>query len=382
MSRFVEGRVLLAALTFFGCEVSTASPWHVVRVGNESLGEIAVRTHVSVERLQAMNGLKDDVVRWETGLLVPENEVTRALPVWEPPMPAPGWETCDAVEWVPAVDAPQPDRCAHRTCAGEVCLCQSTEDEPSGEFRFGVATWKTELWPMNPTLRHARVDLDGDGKPESVVSVRFAVGNGLGLESWNHTVISKGRPVATFSSVDYGLSYVRQAKGCALMAVRVEDQRDQLRGWGLYWVARLHVLQGEAMRAVGPDVARRYTFRFADQRWASLEGVTQPVPWFSDRGAFVARASTAPTTCRSANVMLEDDDGKFDLGALGVYQRRGWHEEGAPPVLEYDEVLDGVTGAPMLEDYRTFGEARWTGRKATVCDSVREGEPHTTLAFE
>ena len=107
---------------------------------------------------------------------------------------------------------------------------------------------------------------------------------------------------------------------------------DQLRGEGSYWIARLHVLKNGAMRAVGPEVARRYTHRFAAQRWEGLDReVAQPIPWFSDVGGFSFPEEQPARTCRETSVVFEDDEARFDLGPLGVFEPRdSWREEPLP----------------------------------------------------
>lgn len=212
---------------------------------------------------------------------------------------------------------------------------------------FDAARLKTDLFmaEVKGNFRHARVDLDGDGEPESVLSVREAVGNGLGLEWWRHLVLKAGRPLMSFVTHDYGEAFVAQPRGCALLATSVDGRLDQLRGDGTYWVARLHVLEGDRLRAIGPEVVRRYTNRFATQRGEGLD---------------------------------------LDLGPLGVFEPRygGREEPLAPNHFEYDALLDARTGAPLLQDLRPFGEARWSGRKVTVCEGVAAGAPRVTLRFE
>lgn len=379
-------RLFLAAIVVLSCDLARSPRWRVYRVGDETLSHVALKTGVSVARLRSLNHLKGDAIQWGTGLLVPEGEKTLALPVWKPPRPAPDWKPCPQVEWVAPV-AREPDaRCRRSSCAGEACLCLPAEDEPEAELSFGLATWPAALFPATDprALRHARVDLDGDGSPESVVSVREGVSNGLGVEWWRHMVVKAGQPVGSFVTVDYGDSFVAQPQGCALLAVSHEWRTDQLRGDGSYWLAQLHVLKDGAMRAVGPQVARRYTHRFAAQRWEGLEPeLAQPLPWFTDVGAFTWPDADEQLTCREASVVFEDDEARFDLGGQGVFQLRElWREQALPAgVFEYDQLLDAATGAPLLEEYRPFGEARWSGRKVRVCEGVAEGMPRATLSW-
>lgn len=379
-------RLFLAALVVLSCDSSTSPQWRVYRVGEETLSHVALKTGVSVARLRNVNHLHSDAIHWGAGLLVPETEKTLALPRWKPPRPGPDWQPCAQVDWVPVVPSEPDERCLRKACAGEACMCLTTADELAVEVSLGPASWPSTMFPMSDpaAFRHARVDLDGDGAPESVVSVREGVSNGLGLEWWRHMVVREGRPVASFVTVDYGASFVAQPHGCAFLATTFESRDDQLRGEGSYWVARLHVLAGGAMRALGPEVVRRYTHRFADQRWASVEReVVEPLPWFTDVGAFIWPEAEERRTCHETSVVFEDDEARFDLGVEGQFElRQSWREEPlGPGVSEYDQVLDRVTGAPLLEEYRPFGEVRWSGHRVTVCDGVADGVPRVTLSL-
>lgn len=379
-------RLFLAALVVLSCDPSTASGVRVFRVNEESLSLVSLKTGVSVARLRSINHLTGDALRGGTGLLVPQTARTLDLPRWRPPLPAPEWKACEAVEWLEPVARAPTERCRELECAGEACLCLLTDGDSAGELSVGQASWGVDLFLARAqgNFRSARVDLDGDGAPESLVSVREGVGNGLGVEWWRHMVVKAGRPLVSFVTIDYGASFVAQPRGCALLATSHQWRDDQLRGEGSYWVARLHLLQGEAMRAVGPEVVRRYTHRFAAQRWAGLEpDLAQPLPWFTDVGAFVWPQAETRGSCRQGSVVFEDDEHRFDLGELGVFApREGGRAEPLPENhFEYDQLLDAVTGAPLLDELRPFGEARWTGRKVTVCEGVVGGEPHVTLGL-
>ena len=368
------------------CDASTASGLRVYRVGNQTLSVIALKTGVSVARLRSLNNLRGDQLSEGAGLLVPESPKTLGLPKWKPPLPAPRWKPCAAVEWVTPEPRAPTERCSEVECAGEACVCRLNEGDTAGELTVGQARWNADLFlaRVKGNFRHARADLDADGAPESVVSVREGVGNGLGVEWWRHMVLRAGRPVASFVTIDYGASFVAQPQGCALLATSHEWRVDQLRGDGSYWVARLHVLEGDTLRAVGPEVVRRYTHRFAAQRWEGLEpDLAQPLPWFTDVGAFVWPQLEAKATCREGTVVFEDDEHAFDLGPLGVFAPREYGREApvAAGHFEYDQLLDATTGAPLLDDLRPFGEARWSGRRVTVCEGVSEGEPRVRLSF-
>lgn len=378
-------RVLLTTLVLLSCDAATPAVWHVYRVGDETLSHIARKTGVSVTRLEALNQLEGRQLHWGQGLLVPHNDKTAALPRWRPAQPGPELRECTELEWVPVVAQPADAHCLDRVCAGEVCVCRTTAGEPEVEVQFGAASWGAAVFPsLEPavgSLQHVKVDLDGDGQRESVVSVREGVSNGVAIEWWKHVVVSRGRPVVSFSTADSGHAFVSRPRGCALLAVTTDWRTDQLRGDGLYFVAQQHVLEGDALRAVGPELARRYTHRFAAQRWESLE--TAPVhvvPWFSDVGAFVWPAAPTEPRCRTSTVLREEED-SFELAGLGTWSPRAWHEGDAPPTGEYDTLLDAKTGARLLDDYRPFGEASWAGRQVTVCEGVVDGEPRVSLAF-
>ena len=174
-------RLFLAALVVLSCDSSTSPQWRVYRVGEETLSHVALKTGVSVARLRNVNHLHSDAIHWGAGLLVPETEKTLALPRWKPPRPGPDWQPCAQVDWVPVVPSEPDERCLRKACAGEACMCLTTADELAVEVSLGPASWPSTMFPMSDpaAFRHARVDLDGDGAPESVVSVREGVSNGL-----------------------------------------------------------------------------------------------------------------------------------------------------------------------------------------------------------
>ncbi|MFZ5446368.1 MAG: LysM peptidoglycan-binding domain-containing protein [Myxococcota bacterium] len=363
------------------CEAPQPRAWRVFRVETQTLSEIARVTGVSVSRLAELNQLDGDLIRQGQGLLVPENEKTASLPPWRPLLPAPEWRECEDVRWSVAVERPADARCERRVCAGEACLCVRSSELAEGEVQFGAATWSTAVFPGDASagaLLHAQVDLDGDGQPESVVSTREAAGNGLGIEWWKHVVLSRGRPLASFSTADSGLAYVAQARGCAFLATTTDWRVDQLRGDGLYFLAQLHVVEGDTLRAVGPEVGRRATHRFLAQRAASLEhSPVQIVPWFTDVGAFVWPEVKGEARCRATTVLREEED-RFELAGLGRWGPRSGMDDAGNA---YDALLDARTGARLLEDYRPFGETSWAGRAATVCEAVVDGVPRVTLAL-
>lgn len=263
------------------------TPRHVYRVKRgQGVGEVAQRTGVSVKELQALNGSGE--LREGTGLLVPENAKTQALPLYQPPLPAPAWKVCPNVTWTSSrVVSKEP--CPQKRCAGEVCATWAC-DADDVELRLGKESWRAGFFiSLESSLLHvAKVDLDGDGAPETVVFYRELFGNGIALEQWQITLFSKGKRLATLSSIDSGDAFIAQEKGCALLVVNTEDREDQLKGLGLYFVAHAHAFDGAGMKPVGPRVYRRYTERFAGQRWESLGRELHPqVPWFTDADAFV-----------------------------------------------------------------------------------------------
>ncbi len=367
-------RCVLSALVLVGSAASATPPLRVFRVEvGHSLGVVAKRTGVSKEALAELNGLKSETLTWHSGLLVPDGPLTAQLPWYRPPVAAPAWRACGAVERAPTVKR---NGCL---CAAEACMCPTSDDE--AEVVVGKARWKSLMWLGRigdlDAFALARVDLDGDGVRETVVSSREGVGNGIAIELWRHIVVSRGQPIASFVSIDGAASFVEQPTGCALLAVRTMDRTDQLRGGGLYWVGQLHVLRESALAAVGPEVFRRYTFRFASQRWATVEQAQRDlVSWFQRDAILWPEPLTHPE-CWSAKV-LREDEGTFVLEGHGPVGRRGWND--GVQSDGYDVLLDAATGAQRLEDYLPF-DAPTRERTATVCNTTVDGEPWTTLAF-
>jgi LysM repeat protein len=376
-------RVIWATLALLsGCQGALeppASNWRVYRVGEgESLGLVARRTGVRVGALMSINGLRSDVIRAGAGLLVTENPKTSGLPVWRRPIAPPAWKECRDVQFFPRVG----------DCVGNACISLSAPDldEPFLELKLGATTWRT-AYPFAfgaDGLHHARVDLDGDGRQESLLSVRESVGNGLGFETWRHLLVSDQRgPIAEFSTTDYGFSFVEQERGCALLAVTADWRTTQLRGEGLYFTGQLHVLGPSGLVAVGPEVARRLTVRFLEQRFRTLDAEVQqrhPLDWFTSTGAFVwTDAEAVGERCTQARPVREERSTVFVLEGEGSFELRGWQDPEEPPRRMYDALRDARTGARRLEDLRSrLPDVHGTAR---FCESTRDGQPWAELRF-
>lgn len=330
--------VLWSTLVFVACGDSPSTSWRVYRVEHESLGEVAQKVGVGVAALKSINSMKSDQVRDGQGLLVPENTLTGELPVWVPTTPAPEWTACADVEVFTSVDG----------CAGPACAKpMESEEEEERVVTLGDVSVHLPAWNRlvdDGWLVLTRVDLDGDGSREDVLSALQGVSNGLGVEWWSHVVLQNGKPVAHFSSADFGAhDLVQQARGCALMLVTTSWRRDQLRGDGLYFVAQLHRLERGALRGVEREVVRRYTVRFEAQRFRELDrpvAERELLTWFSDSGAFVWPEPFEPRACTADRIVSLDDDAVLHF------------ESG----LELDStryvLFDGQTKAGWLEDFR------------------------------
>ncbi|MFT3712803.1 MAG: LysM peptidoglycan-binding domain-containing protein [Archangium sp.] len=369
--------VLLSACD--GALEPPATQWRVYRVDEgDSLGHIALQTGIGPTLLQSMNGLSGDLIHSGDGLLVPRTPKTEALPVWRRPAAPPEWKACRDVEFFPRVG----------DCVGNACATLSDEeiDEPFLELKLGETTWRTE-YPFAfgvDGLHHARVDLDGDGKRESVVSVREGVGNGLALETWRHLVVSDTLgPLASFTTNDYGFSFVEQERGCAFLAVTADWRTTQLRGEGLYFMGQLHVVSKGRLVAVGPEVARRLTNRFDTERFATLEEEVQrrhPIDWFTSTGAFVwTDAPDVGVRCTEPQAFTVERELVFTLEHDGAFDLRGWQDPDEPPKKMYDALIDERTSARRLEGLVTLAP----GAKPTAryCESTRDGAPWAELRF-
>ncbi|MFO0598844.1 MAG: LysM peptidoglycan-binding domain-containing protein [Myxococcaceae bacterium] len=368
-------RGLLAALLLAGCGPADASfdggadpRWRVYRVDHGTLTDVALATGVGVGALQSINSLRGDTVRAGTGLLVPASDRTENLPVYVRPAAAPEWQACGRVRFV--VDA--------TACTGAVCIRPPEDpdaDDAALDVTVGDAHFSMSLGAQllgGGEVLVSVVDLDGDGDDETVVSVRQGSGNGLGLEWWHHAVVSDGELLSLFESSDFGGgSFVQQERGCALMVVSTDWRADQLRGDGLYFVAQLHVVRERALEAVGPEVVRRTTRRFEDQRWHVLERephARDVLSWFTDRGAF-AWPDVGEVSCVRDTILTVSDEHELGLAS---------RDEPLGP--ELTRLVDARTGAARLEDPRPGAWQSLVGRHVLSC--TRTGSDAVEVRLE
>jgi hypothetical protein len=370
----IRGFLATVALSLLcACEAQPETTWRVYRVDGESLSHVALKTGVGVPLLRSVNGLRDDLIRDGSGLLVPENPKTLGLPPWHRPLPPPQWKPCPAVTF------------------DEVSVTRADPDaeEPFVELAFDGHAWRTEYpfpGPAPDRLLAARLDLDGDGTREAVVSMLETVGNGLGFETWRHWVFARGAVVASFETTDFGLSYVEQPRGCAFLEVTADWRTDQLRGEGMYFLGQLYVLDGGALRARGPEAARRLTERFLEQRFRTLDHEPRErflLDWFTSTGAFTwPQPADVGRGCRDTRVVREEDHGyRLVLEGDVVWEGRGWHDPEGEPVKEYDRLVDAATRARLPDGFHRGAAVSWAGSTVQVCESTRDAQPWVELAF-
>lgn len=282
---------------------------HPVRAG-DTLLNISRRYDVDggVERLREINGLGDsNTIHNGGGVLVPENPPrTDKL---EPYRPTVQWRAglspCEAERW------PKPTERkgrAARHCAGgrtcteggdgrQVCMCAHDVRRDDGGHSFTYfedgerkARFYGYTFMGDPKgFEVADVDLDADGVRETVVAALVNVSNGLGVDTWQLTIIDGGGEQLTrFVTEHYGEgTFATPGDGrCELLVTTWEYLHDQLRGEGCYLTARrFEYREGGLVPVIGEVAARRLLYSFAyntedleDGSWRTLtlEDLTHP----------------------------------------------------------------------------------------------------------
>jgi hypothetical protein len=215
-----------------------------------TLSGVAARFHLTVDEIAALNGIKDKEHFNAHGLVLPAVESTRALPRYVPWTPATPRQTCATTPWqLAAASVPG---CSDAYCGsgpgGEhACLCRDVKGNIEAQISAPgapVARLPIQLSAWNPfdvsTIDVASVDLDADGRPETLVSWLTAVSNGL-AEEWRTLVVLKsGRELLRYESgtLTAETAPVEIGGACHLGSAHYEDATHPLRGSALYLVER------------------------------------------------------------------------------------------------------------------------------------------------
>lgn len=139
------------------------------------------------------------------------------------------------------------------------------------------------------SLRAMTGDLDGDGRPELIVSEWMDMSNGLGIRYFRLSIFSGADPArppvrVNVDDFDPRGSFVRPASGgpCRLLATRWTELRDPRRGVGMYFIGQWMRYRDERLEhdLERPVVVRRLLNSF--RPWGVPGG---PLAHFRDRRA-------------------------------------------------------------------------------------------------
>ncbi len=197
--------------------------------------------------------------------------------------------------------------CAAAWCTAigdeQVCNCQRGERWFTQRRRGGqlVQQWSTEVSPMMgaQALQVAQADVDGDGKPEWLVSQFESQSNGLGVTYHRLCVLwaddSKRAPLCREVSEWQQLTVlVREEgqKGCSLMDSSWQGGSEKGRGSGTYAVGRVQRLEGRRWQPAKERaaVSRRLLDDFMNERETLPQSNAQRL-WYQHPGA---RVGTPP----------------------------------------------------------------------------------------
>lgn len=188
--------------------------------------------------------------------------------------------------------------CARAYCIGlpdgrRVCSCTG---DTAIVTRVDEGGRTVHRWPADyshagspGSLRAMRGDLDGDGRPELIVSEWMDMSNGLGIRFYRLSVFSGADPSRAPLRVEVedftaDGSFVRPARGgtCRLLATRWTELRDPRRGEGMYFTGQWMRYRGGRLEhdPDRPIVVRRLLNSF--RPWQVPGG---PLAHFRDRRA-------------------------------------------------------------------------------------------------
>ncbi|HEV3052432.1 MAG TPA: hypothetical protein VGX50_19120 [Longimicrobium sp.] len=247
-------------------------------------------------------------------------------------------------------------------------------------------------WPANysmaggsQSLRAMEGDLDGDGRPELIVSEWMDMSNGLGIRYHRLSIFDGAHPERAPLRVNVDDftpegSFVRPAAGgpCRLIATRWTELRDARRGEGMYFTGQwMRYRDGRLEHDVErPVVVRRLLNSF--RPWAVSGG---PLAHFRDRRAEAwsgVPAILPPlATTRTGSLMRVRDD-SVDV-ALTPHDIQVFSYVGAPAYGDDDGnmvsslLVDGATGRPWPRGYNPADPAVWQRAPVTIRTYREEG---------
>jgi hypothetical protein len=235
-----------------------------------TLSGVAARYHLSVAEIAKLNGIKDPNRFRASGLVLPDIPSTKQLPRYVPWVPAKARMACAATVW--ALSPATETGCAEAFCGNgpsgaQACSCKDGNGGTHIAVRSAAGT--TVKLARTPTAWNshdkdsfeiASMDLDGDGKLETLVSWLKSVGNGIAAESRTLVVLAEsGHELLRYDSGHFTAinAGVRVGGQCHLASSKYEWATHPLRGDALYLMER--TFDPFAMRMDAELIGRRFS---------------------------------------------------------------------------------------------------------------------------
>ncbi len=209
----------------------------------------------------------------------------RACVVKPQTMPAPTIQAGCALAWRIALE---PGR--------QLDICQAADDLNRVKFSLSHADEDPGVWDvtvMGATLEPSSIRLEQirqteDGAWRTLLAVRLAQTQGMGVSRWSLRSLGEGSQVSEpIETDDWGvMSFATQlpaTKGCHVLISRWLSGHEPGRGAGLYAVGRWYQwgLDGFLPQPTRPVVYRRYLQRLEQQRDDALDA-HRPLRWMDD----------------------------------------------------------------------------------------------------
>jgi hypothetical protein len=192
------------------------------------------------------------------------------------------------------VDVPGCDDayCVNTSTSSQVCACLISKESGTTQMTYKrnggvVLQWKTNIYPpaIASGLRVDTADLNGDGKNELIIATLISASNGMGIESWEVSVISNDRRSNSVVVEDYGIMgyFSSDDKQCRLLVTRWIEGWDPEKGNGLYLAGRWFQLYDHSLEYSNnrPVIKRRYLNSLRQLRAQGFQN-KKSVQWFRD----------------------------------------------------------------------------------------------------
>lgn len=255
-------------------------------------------------------------------------------------------------------------------------------------------------WPANysmaggpGSLRAMEGDLDGNGRPELIVSEWMDMSNGLGIRYYRLSIFDGAHPERAplrVNADDFQPegAFVRPAAGgpCRLIATRWTELRDPRRGEGMYFT-------GQWMRyragRLDHDVARPIVVRRLLNSFRPWEVRGGPFAHFRDPRAEAwsgVPAILPPlATTRTGSLMRVKNDTvdvaltPHDIQVFSYVGAQAYGDDDGNTVSTL--LLDGATGRPWPRGYNPADPAVWQRAPVTIRTYREEGRIVTLLVL-